>query len=441
MPENSTFFSRLKDLLGKEFAEFEKISKNEPFYGLRVNTLKCDKNTIEQILPVELSPTPFSPYGYYIQNGRQGLGNHPLHHAGAFYMQEPSAQSAVTALDVQPGDRVLDLCAAPGGKSTQIAPFIGKDGLLWANEKVFSRCKILISNLERMGVANSVVTSLDVHTLCNTLPDFFDKVLVDAPCSGEGMFRGDETILKEWSIKNIEACAARQQEILQAAAKALRPGGVMVYSTCTYAKEENEEVIRLFLEQNPEFVLEEISTPFGRPAFGDDVAKARRILPMDGGEGHFVARLRRCGNALPAPVAAFDEKIPLFEEFWAKTFVGEPPYSAVCKGDGVFLVPELPQTGKLPIVRAGIFAGTLQKGRFVPEHALFAAAGLQPRQILDLPADSEQIRRFLHGEEIDCPEEWSGYVGLRVEGVPLGYGKASAGRLKNHYPKGLRTLL
>lgn len=441
MPENSTFFSRLQDLLGQEFTEFEKLSKNPPFYGLRVNTLKCDKATVEQALSAELSPAPFSPYGYYIQNGRQSLGNHPLHHAGAFYMQEPSAQSAVTALDPQEGDHVLDLCAAPGGKSTQIAQYIGQNGLLWANEKVFSRCKILVSNLERMGIGNAVVSSLDVHTLCNALPEYFDKVLVDAPCSGEGMFRQDETILKEWNLKNILACAERQKEILAAAAKAVRPGGVLVYSTCTYAPEENEETLRWFLQNHPAFVLEKIEAKFGRSAFGADIANARRILPMDGGEGHFVARLRRNGNQERLPfISQKVEIIPLFNDFWSKTFDGQPPYTPVLKGDSVYLVPDMPPIGKLPTVRNGLFAGTLQKGRFVPEHALFAAAGLHPKQIINFTPDSLEIARFLHGEEIDCPEHLQGYVAVQVAGAALGFGKAANGRLKNHYPKGLRTL-
>lgn len=440
MPENFSFFERLQSLLGPDYPAFAAAAQAAPFRGLRVNTLKSSPEQLRQFIGFSQEPTPFCSEGFYIDAAAQGLGNHPLHHAGAFYMQEPSAQSAVTALGVQPGDRVLDLCAAPGGKSTQIAQKIGDTGLLWANEKVFSRAKILLSNLERLGVKNMVVSSLDTQVLCPALPGFFDKVLVDAPCSGEGMFRRDETILRDWNVKNILACADRQKHILNQAAQAVKPGGVLVYSTCTYAVEENEEVLRAFLAEHPEFCLEEIPVPFGRPAFGADMQSARRILPMDGGEGHFVARLRKTAGDMGAPVVQKNQNIPLFTAFWQAHFAGEPPYGAVQKGDAVFLMPPLPEVGKLPLVRTGLYAGNIQKGRFVPEHALFAAAGLTPKQVVDLSADSKEIKQFLHGEEIDCPDHFTGYTAVRVEGIPLGFGKASGGRLKNHYPKGLRTL-
>ena len=235
------FSERMQALLGDEYEQFLQYYNGDNFRGLRVNTLKCTAQQLQAALSCSLQPTPFCPDGYYLPE--ELTGNHPLHHAGAFYMQEPSATSAVEMLGVQPGEQVLDLCAAPGGKSTQIAAKLQGKGLLWSNEIVKSRANILLSNIERMGVRNAVVSNCHPETLCAAMSGQFDRVLVDAPCSGEGMFRKNSDAKTEWSAEHVRSCAERQLHILNSAKTALKPGGVLVYSTCTFSREENESVI------------------------------------------------------------------------------------------------------------------------------------------------------------------------------------------------------
>ena len=286
------FLIRMKSLLGEEYGQFLKYYEADNFRGLRVNTLKCSADMLKNAIGFPLEQTPFCPDGFYIPKEIEGLGNHPLHHCGAFYIQEPSATSAVEMLGVQKGDRVLDLCAAPGGKSTQIGAKLGGTGLLWSNEIVKSRANILLSNIERMGISNAVVSNVHPDILCSQLSEQFDRVLVDAPCSGEGMFRKNSEAQNEWSEAHVKSCAERQLNILNSAKHALKSGGVMVYSTCTFSQEENEGVITRFLEENPDFTLEDSGVTFGRQT----LEYARRIFPMDGGEGHFAARLRKSGE-------------------------------------------------------------------------------------------------------------------------------------------------
>ena len=275
-----------------------------PHRGVRVNTLKCAVPDFLALTEMNLRPTPFAATGFELLSDHKA-GADPLHHAGAYYMQEPSAMSAVTALSPQAGEAVLALCAAPGGKSTQIAAAIGRDGLLWCNEYVRARAQILLQNLERCGVPNAAVTSMDTARLTERLPRFFDAVLADVPCSGEGMFRKEPAALTEWSEDNIRLCADRGAYILDAAARAVRLGGRLLLSTCTFAPEENECQVAAFLRRHPDFELVPLSDlPFGQPAFpweqvrsfaadpqppAADLTLCRRIFPKHGGEGHFLA--------------------------------------------------------------------------------------------------------------------------------------------------------
>ena len=241
------FLFRMKSLLGDEYSEFLKYYEADNFRGLRVNTLKCTPDKLKSLLDFELKNTPFCKEGFYIPDEVTSLGNNPLHHCGAFYIQEPSATSAVEMLGVEEGDFVLDLCAAPGGKSTQIGAKLNGTGLLWSNEIVKSRANILLSNIERMGISNAVVSNCHPDVLCERLANQFDRVLVDAPCSGEGMFRKNQEAQTEWSEEHVKSCAERQLNILNSAKKALKSGGVLVYSTCTFSVEENEGVITRFI--------------------------------------------------------------------------------------------------------------------------------------------------------------------------------------------------
>lgn len=435
------FLIRMKSLLGEEYGQFIKYYEADNFRGLRVNTLKCSADMLKNAIGFPLEQTPFCPDGFYIPKEIEGLGNHPLHHCGAFYIQEPSATSAVEMLGVQKGDRVLDLCAAPGGKSTQIGAKLGGTGLLWSNEIVKSRANILLSNIERMGISNAVVSNVHPDILCSQLSEQFDRVLVDAPCSGEGMFRKNGEAQEEWSAEHVRSCAERQLHILNSAKKALKAGGVMVYSTCTFSREENEGVIERFLAENPDFALEDAGVSFGRPTMD----YARRIFPMDGGEGHFAARLLRqgeCRQSSAPEIQTQADKAVL--DFYDSLFP-ERPFGERLEiiKDKIYILPKnynFDSKG-LPILRAGLILGELVKRRIEPHHSAFMAARAEDcAQIVDLGADSAAICAYLHGEEIDVPRGLSGYTAVAVSGMTTGFGKASNGRLKNKYPKGLRTL-
>lgn len=436
------FLLRMKSLLGDDFEEFLKFYETENFRGLRVNTLKCSVDKLKSLVDFELVNTPFCEEGFYIPSGVSSLGNSPLHHCGAFYIQEPSATSAVSMLGVEKGDFVLDLCAAPGGKSTQIGAKLQGTGLLWSNEIVKNRANILLSNIERMGISNAVVSNCHPNVLCDELYGMFDKVLVDAPCSGEGMFRKNSEAQSEWSVEHVKSCAQRQLMILNSAKNALKDGGVMVYSTCTFSQEENEGVITQFLSENPEFEVEDAGIDFGRKT----LEYACRIFPMDGGEGHFAVRLRKKGEGHRFVVTKkssekIDDKI---WDFYDSLFV-ERPFGenlAVVK-DKIIILPNNYNKGikNTGVLRAGVILGEIVRNRIEPHHSVFMASQKQfCRSAVDFDVNSDEIHRFLHGEEIAVPNDVKGYTAVCVNGMTVGFGKASNGRLKNKYPKGLRIL-
>lgn len=436
------FLFRIKSLLGDDFDEFLKFYENENYKGLRVNTLKCSAEKLRMLVDFELVNTPFCKEGFYIPSDVTSLGNSPLHHCGAFYIQEPSATSAVEMLGVEKNDFVLDLCAAPGGKSTQIGAKLQGTGLLWSNEIVKSRANILLSNIERMGISNAVVSNCHPDILCNELQGKFDKVLVDAPCSGEGMFRKNSDAQNEWSVEHVKSCAQRQLMILNSAKNALKEGGVMVYSTCTFSQEENEDVITQFLSENPDFELEDAGIDFGRKT----LEYACRIFPMDGGEGHFAARLRKKGEGYGSIIPyknnqKIEDKV---WDFYDSLFVDRPfGENLALVGEKIIILPEnynrnIKNTG---IIRAGIILGEIVKNRIEPHHSVFMAAQKNEcRSAVDFDLTSDEIQKFLHGEEIAVPSEVKGYTAVCVNEITVGFGKASNGRLKNKYPKGLRIL-
>ena len=433
------FCKAMEELLGRQWGDFLQGFQAPAFKGVRLNTLKCEEKTLRESLPFPLAPSPFSSLSFYAGADAK-VGALPAHHAGMFYSQEPSASSAVTALQPLPGERVLDLCAAPGGKSTQIGALLGGQGLLWSNEVVRGRAEALLSNLERMGVSNAVVSNCPPQQLCGALAGWFDRVLVDAPCSGEGMFRRDPQAIAEWSPQHVQACAQRQRLILDSAAEAVKEGGVLVYSTCTFSLAENEGTCAAFLEAHPEFVPEAIPAAFGRPAF--DGGPARRIFPMDGGEGHFVARFRRVGanpqKRAPFAPAAPDRQRQEAGALYGELFTDSPEgLIGVFGGKALLLPTGLPDLSGLHVLRAGVELAQAKGSRLEPAHGVFMSRPKGScRRALDFPSDSPQLLAFLRGEEIDCPEK--GYTAVCVNGVVTGFGKASGGRLKNRYPKGLR---
>ena len=453
------FEDRMKRLLGSEFDAFTAAYSHPLRRGLRVNSSKIQTDRFIELFDHPLVPSPFADNAFYVDADFKA-GKDPLHHCGAYYMQEPSASSAVTVLDPQPGEWVLDLCAAPGGKSTQIADALRGEGLLWSNEYVAARAKILQQNLERCGVRNAVVSNRDTAALCSGLAGLFDAVLVDAPCSGEGMFRKEPQALSEWSMDNVLLCAERQHEILNNAANAVKPGGRLVYSTCTFAPEENEGAVARFLSAHPEFSLTSIDVSWGRPGFSADVIRhfcpetdlsvdltlCRRILPQHGGEGHFIALLRKDGVLTDERSAISNKstKDPYADEalrLYSDCFKDVPQDDFLTVGDTVRLVPKnLPDCRNLGVLSAGIAVATVCKNRLEPHHNAFISSRNEDcKQVLDFPPDSLTLRAFLHGEEIPCSEH-KGWTAVCVAGIPVGFGKASGGKLKNRYPKGLRLI-
>lgn len=460
---HSVFLREMKEMLGAEYSAFEECMRQPHLRGIRVNTLKCGVEQAEAFgLP--LMPCPFAPEGFYsalphqrLEGTDGGVGRSPWHHAGAFYAQEPSAMSAVTVLAPQPGDWVLDLCAAPGGKSSQIAAALRGEGLLWSNEVVRKRAQILLSNLERMGVRNAVVSSVRPDVMAARLPGAFDKVLVDAPCSGEGMFRRDTTAVSEWSPEHSAACALRQAAILDSAALCVGEGGVLVYSTCTFSFCENEDTVAAFLTSHPEFSLEDSGVTFGRPGFNRsdrfDLTRTRRIFPMDGGEGHFVARLRREGEASRCVrMTSGSRKLNEHERRAAELFTESftcPPYGEIVQiGEDCYMRPSvmetMPDLRGLGVIRCGVPLGEVKRDRIEPSHALFMAARAEEcRRLLDYSPDDAALAAFLHGEELTLTDFCGadkGFTAVTCGGVVTGFGKASGGRLKNRYPKGLRNV-
>ncbi len=289
------FSEEMKKILNDDFNKYLEAFNDGPYRGISINRLKTDSKSILKLLPFKTEKSPFYCDGFYIPQDTEGIGNLALHHAGAFYVQEPSASSAVSLLDVKPGERILDLCAAPGGKSAQIASCLRGKGLIWSNEIIRNRANILLSSFERMGIPNGVVSCCHPDVLRKRLSGYFDKVLVDAPCSGEGMFRKNPKAINEWSREHVAACSKRQLSILNSGAKCVKENGVLVYSTCTFSYEENEGVIEKFLKENSDFEAEDIAIGFGRRA---GIKGSVRITPIEKGEGHFAARLRRrsCDN-------------------------------------------------------------------------------------------------------------------------------------------------
>ena len=491
------FAERMRSMLGDDFPAFCNSYAKDIHPSLRVNTLKLSAEELREIAPFVGSKIPWQRNGfYYAADGETRPGKHPLHEAGAYYIQEASAMLPASLCPPKPRERVLDLCAAPGGKATQLAAALCGEGLLVANEIHPTRAGILSQNIERMGVRNCIVTNATPAELAAKFPAFFDKIVVDAPCSGEGMFRKEADAVTMWSPENVALCAARQAEILEEAAKMLRAGGYLVYSTCTFAPDENEGAVMNFLSRHPEFevvssaeaaVIESREKELldgGRPEWEEEygqfpahiseqVQDTYRVFPHHcDGEGHFAALLykREGGDAVaysmksekkksrkpekasggkgkPAPVSV---AVNLFEEFCREVMGGVPAWAentVPCLfGDKLYLVPKAlcgeadPQTALtgLRVLRAGLCVGTVMgldkgRGRLEPDHALALCAGLSIRAF---DVDYDSAVAYLRGETLPC--DLRGWHTVSYCGLALGWGKASDGVMKNHYPKGLR---
>lgn len=427
LPEG--FLKRMEQQLGAEYPDFLRSLERPRGVALRLNPLKGELPS----LPFIQGAVPWEPYGYYYDpESRPGL--HPYHEAGVYYLQEASAMSAVAVLDPQPGERVCDLCAAPGGKSTQIAGRMLGQGFLLCNEINPKRAKVLSRNIERMGVANALVTNEHPARLAEKYPGFFDRVLIDAPCSGEGMFRKEEAAVTDWSQETVAMCAKRQTEILHSGGQLVKPGGILVYSTCTFSPEENEQCIEAFLNTHPEFS----PTPADAPWFTRVGIGAFRLWPHKLlGEGHFVAILRKCDGAEPEIPAAKEEPLPkIWQEFAADLDICLPRGKALTFGESLYWAPrELPDMKGIRALRPGLELGLMKKDRLEPAHALALWLNTAARTE-DLPRDSKEIQAYLQGETV--PSGVRGWTLVRADSFSLGWGKGDGKVLKNHYPKGLR---
>ena len=427
LPEE--FLARMRAQLGGEYEEYLRSLQRPRAVALRFNPLKGEPPQ----LPFVRQPVPWEPQGfYYDPQARPGL--HVYHEAGVYYLQEASAMAPAVLLDPQPGELICDLCAAPGGKSTQIAGRMGGSGLLVSNEIHPKRAKILSRNIERLGIANAVVTNESPAALVERLPEFFHRVMVDAPCSGEGMFRKEEAAVTDWSLETVQMCARRQAEILDCAARLLRPGGRLVYSTCTFAPEEDEEAVTAFLARHPDFALEPVAAPW----FQESAPGMYRLWPHKlRGEGHFAAVLRKMGCS-DAPAAVFSgPALPQsVRRFLEELGIRLPPGQAVSFGEALFwMPPQMPPLHRLKVLRAGLELGTVKKDRFEPAHALALWLSGCART-LSLPPDGPQIAAYLHGEALPCAER--GWMLVKAGAYPIGWGKGDGSLFKNHYPKGLR---
>ena len=426
LPER--FLQRMQAQLGEEYDQYIDSLSRPRAVALRFHPAKAQAE-----VPFLTQGVPWEPLGhYYDPQARPGL--HPYHEAGVYYLQEASAMSAVALLDPQPGERICDLCAAPGGKSTQIAGRLQGQGFLLCNEWSPKRAKILSQNIERMGVANALVTNETADNLARHLPGFFDRVLIDAPCSGEGMFRKEEAAVTDWSQETVEMCARRQAEILDAGAQLVRPGGRLVYSTCTFAPEENEWTVAAFLQRNPDFFLEPVDAPWFTPAGeGQFRLWPHKLL----GEGHFAAVLRRQGEEPVAGTPCTGGKLPKeYLQFSKDLQLQLPAGKAILFGQTLYWAPEeLPELKGLKVLRPGLQLGEVKKDRFEPAHAL--ALWLPAcKNSVSFPAESDEIKAYLHGEVL--PSTMRGWCLVQADGFSIGWGKGDGNQLKNHYPKGLR---
>jgi NOL1/NOP2/sun family putative RNA methylase len=472
------FQKKMKAFLGNEWDDFLYSYDNNRFQALRFNTLKVqspeERMRILKVLGISSDKrVSWANEAYYFdENVRPG--KHPYHEMGLYYIQEPSAMSAAALLAPKPGMRVLDLCAAPGGKSTQLATYLGDSGLLVSNEINTQRSRILSQNIERMGIKNAIVTNEDSFVLASHFPGFFNAIQVDAPCSGEGMFRKLPEAIEQWSMENVAICAARQKEILDNAAVMLKPGGVIVYSTCTFSREENEDVIEYFLERHTDFTLEEME----------------RFWPHKvDGEGHFVAKLVRRGsvNEFDADYdvcedscnkvedtglkadrktkknknsknrknetkpALTKENMKLLTEFLDETISEDMAAwiknsRLVMFGEQLYRLPDMEVDIKgLKVQRAGLHIGEFKKQRFEPSHSLALALKLNDaKNLVKLTCDNPQTIGFFNGQSVVLSDEQTaeckkGWALVCVDGYTAGWGKVNGTQVKNHYPKGLRN--
>ena len=443
------FENRMKNLLGEEFQTYKASLEEEPVRSFRVNTDKISLEDFEKIDVFNTERIPYSPTGFYFYYEK--IGNHPYHHAGMLYVQEPGAMAPAECLPLENDWVVLDMCSAPGGKSTQLRNKLGKKGILVSNEIIPSRCKILTSNIERLGLKNTITTCMDSGRLARLYPETFDFIMVDAPCSGEGMFRKEQIAIDEWSKENVEKCAIRQMEILENASKCLKNGGYIVYATCTFSLEENEMLIDSFLNNHHEYELlrvnEEVEKNTSDGIFFDgckceNIHYTRRVYPhKNKGEGQFMALLH---NKNPERQTELKKSKNSNLKIDKTVFDFLDSVLTTYDKDSVQMNNDTPvyfngdfDTTKATVYMKGVTIGEIKKNYIQPHHQFFMAMGESFKRKIELSVESEEIKKYLHGEEFSTTCE-NGWAVVTINGCSLGGVKVVNGRAKNHYPKGLR---
>ncbi len=442
------FVERMKKLLGDEYPLYEQAVNDAPVRGFRVNTDKISLDDFEKINCFGKENIPYVKNGYYLESEK--IGNHPYHHAGMFYVQEPAAMAPAECVEINPDWKILDMCAAPGGKSTQLKNKLSAEGVLVSNEIIANRCKILTGNIERLGFKNCITTCMDTGKLTEYFPKTFDMIMVDAPCSGEGMFRKDDTAISEWSEENVLACAVRQAAILENAARCIKDGGFIVYATCTFSLEENEMVIDSFLKAHSDFELIPVCAAVKEYTVdgilfegceNKNLNMCRRFYPHKGrGEGQFMAVLHSkpdssdfCRNNSAVPKIS-----PIVAAFLDDVLCEYDKSGVVIKNDKInYFTADF--STYAPMFSYGVTIGEIKKNYVLPHHQFFSSFGNNFKRKILLSGDSPEIIKYLHGEEFETECE-NGWAVVMVDGCSVGGAKVSNGRAKNHYPKGLRIL-
>lgn len=464
-----SFLDSMKEILGEDYEAFLAGFDGQRQYGLRVNTLKMNLEEFERIAPFHLKKVPWISNGYFYE-AEDAPAKHPFYSAGLYYLQEPSAMTPASRLKVQPGERVLDLCAAPGGKATELGAALQGEGLLVANDINTARARALLRNLELFGISNSFVTNEPPHVLAERFPEFFHKIMVDAPCSGEGMFRKNPAVVDSWQEKGPEYFSKLQWEIIVQAADMLLPGGMMFYSTCTFSPLENEKTITHLLKERPDMEVipmedyegfAEGLTSYRGEVFDESCKLCRRIWPHKmSGEGHFMALLhKKSGTQQQVQQTVSQSSIwwekckglnkeqkAAAEDFFSHVNIAYDGKRIDVRGDNLYYLPAPKYDGRgLHFLRNGLFMGEFKKKRFEPSQPFALALHAQDfDQVLDFPADDERLSRYLRGETLDVSDliagekKRKGWQLVMVAGHPLGFGKLVNNNLKNKYPAGWR---
>ncbi len=458
------FVNEMIRMLGEEEFEEYKASLGKGLrHALRVNTNKISSADLISICPAKLTPVPWCKNGFYYDESEFQASKHPFYYAGLYYLQEPSAMLPASVLPVEEGDKVLDICAAPGGKSTELIQHIGKTGFLVSNDISASRAKALLKNLEVFGAENLLITCESPDRLSAAFPGYFDKILIDAPCSGEGMFRKSSSMISSWNEDRPKEFSDIQRSILREAVKALKPGGMILYSTCTFNSLEDEKSVEYLLSLDSRLKIVPFDTYEGFVPGNNnwggtdikDIDKTMHLFPHKvEGEGHFVSLIKSEAEDDDITYSNVPEhsikRTKLTHEITDFLLHISKKYDRdrfELLGERLFYIPEgCPEASGLRILRRGLLFGEQKKNRFEPSQALAMTLKASDfDNVLDLNTDDIRVTKYLRGETLELSDDENkalsdGYILICVNGFSLGFGKLSKGIIKNKYLPGWRMM-